>query len=638
MGDNFQAYSRDLTQTDKFKREPGNYQISIYDDILIDVLCLHRIQPKYCNQPISFGMGSATMIKFTLQSCSDDMLLNILSNSLNSTERDINAKHDNVARLKVTLIMSAEETINFIFPTEIQYWLFISSIKQAYYSKLITFDGKCSMKKTRKTVENTLFSADSNSYDISYDIRNSMLTIYRDASDSTVVDVTKLRAMTLSADYIDPLPLHFTTSNFRLCKITNGHHDTLPLDLSKFVIQTISATRSYGPLSALSNEGDTFLVDNTVTSHVEINVLHINHATGESKKKIGSGKVPLNALLNESLTGNMEVSIPLQFEDHRNVLRLVVHSAEHLVTGGLLYCVVYVVDKDGNTHPMDVIDTEANHKEGSVSVCDRTQTVAATKTPNDDFSVSWNQEFLFRPTRSIDNIESVLIKIKDASANKLGFTFGRHRHVAQVQLPLGVFVPQTESAMLHLPLDYTERMKSDANFDSDGLGEIVVNTQIVPVPEKSIVTEVSTSKSSYWPNRFKPSKAEVVSAIGSLEEEEHSALTVEVVKLDCAIHASVPCNTWFPCKCYSSSNCELFGKDDVLYCLFGPNEVVLRVGAGGEEDEGERRTSISWTNVSHTCCQLLLLLSLSCKTVESALLHCCTCVSLIHPTIGRQRV
>jgi hypothetical protein len=134
------------------------------------------------------------------------------------------------------------------------------------------------------------------------------------------------------------------------------------------------------------------------------------------------------------------------------------------------YCVVYLVGRDGQ-----VIESIGN-KTIPIKSC----------------QPIWNIDFLLHTPLGISEIESVLIKVKDASIG----TF-RHKHLGQVELPIDIFLPTHPPAQLRLPLMPTERMATGGGGGyNDSLGEILLGTQLVKIPKANVSTATNQNAPS----------------------------------------------------------------------------------------------------------------------------------------------
>jgi hypothetical protein len=197
-----------------------------------------------------------------------------------------------------------------------------------------------------------------------------------------------------------------------------------------------------------------------------------------------SSSNPFTLLSSSSFPITMPIEIPITPPDMDLIAKLSIYRLENLPSSSSAsssppsqvlvppsaYCVVYLVGCDG-----EIIESLGN----------KTLPIKST-------NPCWNLEFLLHTPLGISEIESVLIKVKDASVG----TF-RHKHLGQVELPIDIFLPTHPPAQLRLPLMPTDRMRtSTAGGHHDSLGEILLGTQLVKIPKVNGTSSVLAPSAS----------------------------------------------------------------------------------------------------------------------------------------------
>jgi hypothetical protein len=458
--------------------------------------------PEDCLVHPSCDMTAASII--TLASGKKDRFLELLKATHSHQKRD--ASNQISLRRKVTIMDANGMTETFEFSEDHSYWRFVYCIKASFLKKFRHMQGTCTLTNS----EIVKFGPNESNV-VSFTISEGNLEVASSKGERHTVQLNLVRALALSADFDQYLPIHLQISEFS-CRWMDGSGDEISELLMRATYKNINfGTISSGDMIVSDESFISLLLPNDARSIIKLYVkyekdnntltsadydsaavlgklemsLHAFFAQcgGSSGQRVSSlGKKGTSSLSDDGNTRSLEalplplqVDIPLSSPDVDLVARLIIYGGadipgvnNHATPN--VYCVVYIRGRDGS-----VIEAGGN----------KTMSVKS-KNPQ------WNVEFILHTLLGVAEIDSVLIKIKDASVGSL-----RHRHIGQVELPAAVFVPTETVAKLHLPLMATERMMGAGESGSTSLGEILVGTQIMKVHRGTGVGREGANKSSF---------------------------------------------------------------------------------------------------------------------------------------------
>lgn len=165
------------------------------------------------------------------------------------------------------------------------------------------------------------------------------------------------------------------------------------------------------------------------------------------------------------LLENIILSVP----EHRRMLRLVIHSAINLLGFG--------EDGDLNAAPKAKLNIfcTIELKSATGEVLSGSSYTHKTATITGNYDPVWESDFYFPMQIDGKEIDSILVKLRDANG------YLRHRLIGQVSIPSAVFVAVNELALLRLPIDAPDPSETSENLNAyDTLGMLCIGTQTCP--------------------------------------------------------------------------------------------------------------------------------------------------------------
>lgn len=623
----------------------------IYDHIT-DLLSIQDLTTRNSSYNISSNMlrhpfgtlNSASIINFGLNSSIQDQkkdpFFDLLLSTYRNTKRDINNNKNN--KYKVTIVCISGLTETYEFSDLKIYWRFIIAICKAHsnHKTQTSFRGKCFITNSEFFKENnngdikvkdidTFLQISQNKLDVRPNLGSSGNTGLQPHSFDIVTDI---RAIGLHSDYSMPYPLELQFSSFSctLHDMEGQFLDHLQLSVVAELDGKIIYTENITDVS-----DDIFfsmLIPNDLSLVLKLIVKHdlsndysstVSHHSHTPPITLGKMNLPIHSFvpfhspcpafqgIKQQSFHELEfqnplslppssfpiariIDIPIAPPDMNLIAKLSIYRIENLPLNSNsippnAYCVVYIVGRDGK-----IIESVGNKT-----------------TPIKSCNPVWNIEFLLHTHLGISEIESILIKVKDASVG----TF-RHKHLGQIELPIDVFLPTHPPAQLKLPLMPTERMKSeifDLNYN-ETFGEIMVGTQLVKIPtvvvsappkQRNSITGLflsvdpnpqqgqqtqpqlptpeikNISQSSHFLKS--PKLTLMTMSVDDHDDQFHPEPAPEggVVKFKCELRHICPSTIWFPCLGLSSTELvptlDEFGSHwDDKECLFSIDVFSIR--------------------------------------------------------------
>ena len=537
----------------------------------------------------SCDLSSTSII--TLASGRKDRFLEILRATHSHQKRE--TTNPSVLKKRITLMDCNGLTETLEFLDDKSYWRFVYCIKSIFANKLMTLRGYCTLTNSEIVKLSAL-----DSHTVEYIISDTFLEIKVAKGESHILDITVMRALALSADFGDYMPINLDISQFH-CRWMDMSGDKI----TELLTRASYKSKQFGSITS----GDVIVSDESFISLLlpndartiirlyvkyEKDTITLSSTDQDSAAVLGKLEVSLHAFFAASggegritstrrgsigkdeedrrrldvLPLSLPIEIPLSSPDTDLVAKLIIYGATDLPGASRnavpsAYCVVYLKGRDGS-----VIEAGRN------------------KTPPiKSHDPEWNIEFFLHTRLGIAEIDSVLIKVKDASVGSL-----RTRHIGQVELPATVFVPSAAIARLHLPLMATERIitAGDAHNVS---GQILVGTQIIKVPRAelsgggrlSFISGADTSPSGQSTSGTISSRP-LVTSTGSLPEDEIPQ--GGVANMRGVISRTPVSNVWWPCVSLASRTDSAAGvaghssglEIDHGECLLYPTSFMIR--------------------------------------------------------------
>jgi hypothetical protein len=659
--------------------DPSSRNGLIYDHIL-DILSIQNISSSSLSNddllqhPLPL-MNSASIIDFQLpghppltSSQKQDSFINLLLSTYKNSKHD---QRNQKYKLTIVLINGLTETYEFIEMKS--YWKFISAICKSNSSinhpknlNPTSYRGKCFITNSEliPMIRNPEMksSAAHQDYETFLDLSQNKLDIRPNAPNGngklephTFDLLTDIRAIGLHSDYEMPHPLELQFSSFS-CSLhdMDGHVlDDLQLTVSAEINNEILFTKDIDDVS--DNIFFSMLVPNNLSLVLKLIIKHdithdhsstMSHHSQLPPITLGKMNLPIHSFIPfhsppspavpssqhsattstthdlddthplslppSSFPISMMIDIPIAPPDMDLIAKLSIYHLENIPLSSSgsqtlppnVYCVVYIVGRDGK-----VIESIGN-KTVPIKSCNPV----------------WNVEFLLHTHLGISEIESVLVKVKDANVG----TF-RHKHLGQIELPIDVFLPTHPPAQLKLPLMPTERMRTESNeyLRNDSLGEILVGTQLVKTPKVTPLSPPTTHRGSLSSLFISVDPTPPVTSshqlptpeiknisqtshfikspklnLRSMSVDENDIYQPEpapeggVVKFRCELKHISPSSVWWPCLGLSevqysgtpiTTEGTMTSRWDHRECLFALNEFLIRNRKrnGDENSKGE---------------------------------------------------